>query len=157
MATAITSFWQGDDENELCPTLTFQQRIYGFGGCLVLGFLCAILAWIAVFQSNWVQFGIFITFSNVSAISGSLFLAGPKKQAKKMFEETRWIATAVYFTAMVATLVAAFAIKQGWLVIICCVFQYLAMIWYGLSYIPFARAAVKNCFKGAAASATSAA
>jgi len=152
MATIYTSFFQGEDENELCPTLTFQQRIWGFAASLSLGFVMAILAWIAVFNKNWVMFGIFITFSNVCAIGGSMFLAGPKKQAKKMFEETRWIATTVYLVAMVATLVAAFAIQQGWLVIICCIFQYLAMIWYGLSFIPYARTMVKNCFKGAASS-----
>ena len=157
MASVITSFWQGEDENELCPTMTFQQRIYGFGGTLGVGFICAILAWISVFNKNWPQFGIFITFSNVCAIGGSMFLAGPKKQAKRMFEETRWIATTVYFVAMVATLVAALVIHQGWLVIICCIFQYLAMIWYGLSYIPYARTLVKSCFKTAASSATSAA
>jgi uncharacterized membrane protein len=139
-----------DDEIlDMCPSLSFQQRIIGFFVCLLIGFLMAIFAWFAVFNKNYVQFGIFITLSNCTAISGSLFLAGPQKQAKKMFEETRWIATSVYLFSMIMTLVAAFAIKEGWVVIIFCLIQYCAMIWYGLSYIPYARTMVKNCASAA--------
>ena len=102
-----------------------------------------------MFDKNWTQFGIFITLANVTTLSGSCFLAGPMTQIKKMFAETRWIATSVYLVAMIMTIVAAVAIKSPPLVIVCCIFQYLAMIWYGLSYIPFARNAVKACVRGA--------
>lgn len=145
----VADLWKSDEQesHDICPSLTFQQRIIGFFSMLCLGFLFCILAWVAMFKYRWIQFSIFFTLSNGSAIGGSMFLAGPKKQAKKMFEETRWIATSVYLLSMVMTIVAAAALKSAPLVIICCIFQYLAMIWYGLSYIPFARSAVKNCCK----------
>ena len=144
----MDQIFKSEEKNELCPSLTFKQRIICFFSTLLLGVIFGILAWVAIFQHNYVQFGIFITLSNVAALGGSMFLAGPMKQAKKMFEETRWIATTVYLMAMVLTLVAAFAIKSPGLVIVCCIFQYLAMVWYGLSYIPYARTAVKNCVRG---------
>ena len=152
MDGGVTGMLGNVQENEsACPSLSFQQRIMGFIGCLVLGVLCGALSWIAFFNGNLLQFGVFITLSNISTVSGSLFLMGPKKQLKKMFEKTRIIATCVYLGAMLGTLVAAFAIKIAAIVIVFCCIQYLAMIWYGLSYIPFARAAVKNCFKSCVA------
>jgi flagellar biosynthesis protein FlhB len=140
--------FKSEEQNDLCPSLTFKQRIIAFFSTLCLGVLFGVLAWVAIFQKNYTQFGVFFTLSNVTAIGGSMFLAGPLKQFKKMFEETRWIATCVYLLMMIFTLVAAFAIKSPALVIICCLMQYLAMIWYGLSYIPYARTVVKNCVKG---------
>lgn len=139
----------GEEENhEFCPSLSLKQRVIGFACSLALGGIFAGISWIELFQNDYVAFGILITFSNVCAIGGSMFLAGPVKQVKKMFEETRWIATSVYLLMMIMTLVAAFAIKSPALVIVCCIFQYLAMIWYGLSYIPYARTVIKNCVKG---------
>lgn len=146
---AIKSLWEGEDENEMCPKLSFTHRIYGFLACLILGVLCGILGWISIFNKNYVQFGIFITFSNISALGGTFFLAGPMKQFNKMKDETRWIASLIYVVMLILTLVAAFAIKVAWLVILCCILQYFALVWYGLSYIPYARTVVKNCCKGA--------
>lgn len=136
-----------DDKNELCPTLTFQQRIYGFIGCLLLGFMLSILSWISAFKRNWEMFGLFFTMGNIVAMSSSLFFAGPVKQFKRMFEETRWIATSVYVVAMILTVVVAVYLKSAPLVLVMCLIQYLAMIWYGLSYIPYARTLLKTCFK----------
>ena len=138
-----------EEKNDLCPTLSYTHRIYGFAGCLVLGFVFAILSWIFIFKQQYVVFGILFTMSNFCAVGGSMFLCGPLKQVKRMFEDTRLIATIVYLASMVLTLVAAFAIKIPTLVIVCAIIQYLALIWYGLSYIPYARTAIKNCFKGA--------
>lgn len=145
----MDGLWKTDEQNELCPSLTFKQRIIGFFCTLCLGVLFGIIAWVTIIQKKYVEFGIFMTLSNITALGGSLFLAGPVKQVKKMFEETRWIATTVYLLMLIMTLVAAFAIKSPPLVIICCILQYLALIWYGLSYIPYARTVVKNCVKGA--------
>ena len=151
MPKSVSKVWSGaeDEKNELCPTLTFQQRIYCFIGCLIFGFFLSILSWFAVFERKWTRFGILMTCSNITAIGGSMFLAGPMKQVKKMFEETRFIATGVYIAAMVLTVVAAFVLKNGAVVIVCCIIQYLAMVWYGLSYIPYARTVVKSCIGGA--------
>ena len=141
----------GDKEpvNELCPSLTFKERIYGFAICMACGVFIGILSWMAIFHRKWTRYGVLMTISNIVAIGASMFLAGPHRQMKSMMEETRFIATCVYGVAMVCTLIAAFAVKSPALVIICSFIQYCAMIWYGLSYIPFARNIVKGCLKGA--------
>ena len=142
-----SGWFAGEDTNEMCPTMSFQQRVYGFVGCLILGAMLGTMSWVAAFRKEWVLFGVFITMSNLSAIGGSMFFAGPVKQFKQMFAETRWIATSVYLLAMVLTIVAA-SIHSPPFVICMCIIQYFAMLWYGLSYIPYARTLVKNCVKG---------
>lgn len=139
----------GTEKNELCPSLSWQNRLYGFVGCLGIGIFLSILSWITVFKGNFTLFGIIFTLANIVSLSASLFLAGPMTQVKRMLDEGRIIATGVYFTAMILTVIAAVVTKSGALVIICCIIQYLAMIWYGLSYIPFARSLVKKCIGGA--------
>ena len=61
-----------------------------------------------------------------------------------MFKKTRIIATLMYLGSMVGTLVVAFTMKdvpaQGALVLVC-----VAIVWYTLSYIPFARQWAKSC------------
>lgn len=152
MASVVQAALGFDEPNDLCPTLTFQHRLYGFGGCLILGVLFAFMSWIAFIKMNMVMFAMMVTMSNVTSVGGSFFLAGPLKQLQRMFEETRLIATVVYLTSMVLTILVAVTLKIAALVILCCIVQYGAMIWYGLSYIPFARNAVKGCIKGVASS-----
>eukprot|EP01065_Artemidia_motanka_P026042 TRINITY_DN30972_c0_g1_i1.p2 TRINITY_DN30972_c0_g1~~TRINITY_DN30972_c0_g1_i1.p2 ORF type:complete len:173 (+),score=65.89 TRINITY_DN30972_c0_g1_i1:113-631(+) len=143
----------GDDDDSMCPSLTWKQRAMGFGCCIAIGVLFSVISWFACVRRDWVQFGIFATLGNLTSLGGSAFLRGPLKQVKAMFEETRLEATIIFLVSMVYTLLAAFWIQQVFIVILMCIIQYLAFIWYGLSFIPFARAAVKKCFKGAASSA----
>jgi hypothetical protein len=138
-----------DESSSLCPTLTMFQRAVGFGIMLAISVVLGVVSWIAVFNQDWTLFGIMFTLSSLCAIGSSLFLAGPMAQIKKMFDESRWIATVIYLLSMVLTLVVALVVKSGPLVICCCIVQYLAALWYGLSYIPGARAAVKACCRGA--------
>jgi len=67
-----------------------------------------------------------------------------------MFAETRRVATAVYLTLIVVTLSVGVAYEGDGklaLVLICVFAQFLALCWYTLSYIPFARTMVLNCFQ----------
>jgi hypothetical protein len=148
MTSAITGWFTGEEPNELCPTLSFQSRVYGFATCCLLGAFMGVLSWSCILRREWTLFGIFITGSNLLNIGGSMFFAGPVKQFKNMFAETRWMATTVYVLAMVLTIVAA-ALHKPPFVIVMCVIQYFAMVWYGLSYIPYARTLVKNCISSA--------
>ena len=62
-----------------------------------------------------------------------------------MFAKTRIIATVLVFAFMVLTLIFGLALKKGGLALLFCILQFLAMTWYSISYIPFARDAVKKC------------
>lgn len=132
------------DDDNICPSLSFKQRMIGFAICLAFAVMMEILAIVTLFQQEYVTFGIVNTIANIFALSSTLFLSGPKKQVKKMFDETRRIATVVYLLTMVLTFVVALAIKIAWLVILMVIVQYLAMLWYSISYIPFARDAIKK-------------
>lgn len=148
-ASGVTGGGGGDDENEsLCPTLSFKQRVIGCACMMGVGMIFSIMSWVAVFLGDLVFFGVIFTLGNLCSVGGTLFLAGPKKQAKSMFTEARWIATTVYLVSMVLTILAAVLIESGVLVIICCLIQYAAMWWYFLSYVPFARDFVKSAVMG---------
>eukprot|EP01059_Diplonema_ambulator_P015657 TRINITY_DN26835_c0_g1_i1.p1 TRINITY_DN26835_c0_g1~~TRINITY_DN26835_c0_g1_i1.p1 ORF type:complete len:147 (+),score=23.45 TRINITY_DN26835_c0_g1_i1:87-527(+) len=137
----------GDDNESVCPSLSFKQRIIGFGCCVAFGFLMSIFSWLAMFNRDYVQFGIFASLANIISLAGSCFLMGPMKQIKKMFEDKRLEATVILLVSMVWTLIAAFWLESPFVVIIMCLTQYFALIWYGLSYVPFARDVVKKCVK----------
>ncbi|KAG9493644.1 hypothetical protein GDO78_001498, partial [Eleutherodactylus coqui] len=79
-------------------------------------------------------------------VSSTCFLMGPLKQLKKMFEPTRLIATIIMLLCLICTLCAAFWWHKKGLVLLFCILQFLAMTWYSISYIPFARDAVIKCF-----------
>ncbi|CCW61317.1 unnamed protein product [Phytomonas sp. EM1] len=132
------------ENHSVCPSLSFKTRIIGFIICLLTSIVLSIFGVVAIFVGDFVLFGIFYTLSNVCSIGGTLFLAGPMYQLKNMFNEYRWIASIVYLLSMLLTLIAALSTKSGFLVLFLCIIQYLAMWWYFLSYIPYARDAVRS-------------
>ncbi|GFO15332.1 vesicle transport protein [Plakobranchus ocellatus] len=146
----------GDDEEEDkgivtqisdATTLSWSTRIKGFLFCFILGAVLSILGSCLLFMRNGlVIFGVLYTLGNILSMASTCFLMGPVNQFKKMFAKTRVIATIMVLVMFVLTLVCAFAIKNAPLTIICCILQFLALTWYSLSYIPFARDAVMKCF-----------
>ncbi|CAL8359357.1 unnamed protein product [Boreogadus saida] len=128
-------------------TLNYSTRVKWFVICFAAGVLCSILGAALLFLPGGIKlFAVFYTIGNVAALSSTCFLMGPFKQLKRMFEPTRLIATIVMLLCLALTLCAAFWWKKNLLAIIFCIMQFLAMTWYGISYIPFARDAVMKCF-----------
>uniref|UniRef100_A0A1I8NP16 Vesicle transport protein n=1 Tax=Stomoxys calcitrans TaxID=35570 RepID=A0A1I8NP16_STOCA len=72
------------------------------------------------------------------------FLMGPVNQLKKMFSDTRLIATCIVIFSIIMTLIASIVLGKPGLTLIFIIIQSLAMTWYSLSYIPYARDAVKK-------------
>ncbi|KAK1169703.1 SFT2 domain containing 2a [Acipenser oxyrinchus oxyrinchus] len=143
-----------DDTNVLseavsdATTLGWGTRVKGFIACFAIGVLCSILGvcllWVP--RNGLVLFAVFYTLGNISAIGSTLFLMGPLNQMKKMVEPTRAIATAVMLVSLILTLCSAFWWKNKGLAVVFCIMQFFAFAWYSLSFIPFARDAVKSCF-----------
>uniref|UniRef100_A0A6B2LMW9 Vesicle transport protein n=1 Tax=Arcella intermedia TaxID=1963864 RepID=A0A6B2LMW9_9EUKA len=133
--------------DSLCTSLSYKKRIIGFVVCTVLGVLLSLGGTFFLFTSNFTGFGIMYSLGNIIAISATMFLMGPVKQIKEMFKKTRVIATVVFLVALVLTLVLAFTVHIPVLILVCVIIQALAFAWYGLSYIPFAREAVKKFAK----------
>ena len=73
-----------------------------------------------------------------------MFLMGPWKQLKKMFSEKRIISTVLVILFMLLTLLAALLWHKTMLAVIFCILQFLAFIWYSISYIPYAQDTVSK-------------
>uniref|UniRef100_A0A1A9V459 Vesicle transport protein n=1 Tax=Glossina austeni TaxID=7395 RepID=A0A1A9V459_GLOAU len=126
-------------------TLSWSTRIKGFCICFVVGIVFSFLGALALFlHSGIVVFGVFYTLGNIISMASTCFLMGPFNQIKKMFSNTRLIATCLVIFSLVMTLVAAIVLKKPGATLIFIIIQSLAMTWYSLSYIPYARDAVKK-------------
>lgn len=91
-------------------------------------------------------FCIMTSISAILSLSSTCCLMGPIGQIKKMFDKSRWIASSMYILFIFLTLLSGLVLKNSLLAIICTAGQYIAMAWYSLSYIPYAREAVSKIF-----------
>jgi len=131
-------------------TLSWGTRVKGFAACFIIGILLSVLGSICLFfgPKGLISFSIFYTLGNVVALCSTCFLMGPINQCKKMFSSTRVVATVLMVICLVLTMLSAFLWKKSGLALIFCVLQFLAMTWYSLSYIPYARNLVKTTVSG---------
>ncbi|OPJ72821.1 vesicle transport protein SFT2A [Patagioenas fasciata monilis] len=144
---------QDDEEQGLtaqvldASTLSFGTRVRWFAICFVAGIVCSVLGTALLWLPKGVKlFAVFYTLGNIAALASTCFLMGPVKQLKAMFEPKRLIATVVMLLCLILTLCAVFWWNKKGLAVLFCILQFLAMTWYSLSYIPFARDAVIKCF-----------
>uniref|UniRef100_A0A4X1V598 Vesicle transport protein n=1 Tax=Sus scrofa TaxID=9823 RepID=A0A4X1V598_PIG len=134
-------------------SLSSGTRIKGFIACFAAGILCSLLGtfllWVP--QKGLYLFAVFYTFGNIASIGSTVFLMGPMKQLKRMFEPTRLIATILVLLCFALTLCFAFLRHKG-LALIFCILQSLALtcLWgddLSLNFVFFLpRDAVKKCF-----------
>lgn len=96
------------------------------------------------FLLNLRQFAKFYTLGTLSIISSMLFLVGPARLFKSMFDSSRLVASIAYVGSMVLTLYAAIVIQSWILAFICVVFQICASLWYGSSFVPFAQTLLRS-------------
>lgn len=122
------------------------QRLYGFCICFAIGFVLSVMSTFfipGIIRGDPGPFATTYTLGNLCAIGSSAFLMGPMRQLKSMMKETRIFAALIYVGSMALTLYFAFGLKSAGAVIVGIIVQFLAGIWYCLSYIPGARACVK--------------
>jgi len=130
-------------------TLSWGTRVKGFVASFLIGVILAVLGGITLALGGSIKtFGVLYTFGNITAIASTCFLMGPWAQLQKMFAPTRLIASIVMIVSLALTLCAAFWWKTTLLALVFVVVQFLAMTWYCISYIPYARDAVSKCFNG---------
>lgn len=108
-----------DEANQLC-TLSWKHRLYGFAICLGIGGFFSVLSiiFVGAILSNPGAFAVPYTLGNICAIGSTMFLIGPWRQLKNMFNPTRLIATLIYLGAMALTLWAAFGLQSRGLVLL---------------------------------------
>jgi len=141
------SFSFMDDFNRSC-TLSTKQRFNGFVICFVAGLTCTLLSMLVFF--NPVKFGITFTFGNLLSLGSTAFLIGPKRQVTMMLDPVRIYATAIYLASIIIALFCALYVHNKLLTLLAIILEFGALIWYSLSYIPFARSMVSkvmvSCF-----------
>ncbi|KAG0246526.1 Got1/Sft2-like family-domain-containing protein [Mortierella sp. GBAus27b] len=138
-----------DDSNPVsCLQLDRTQRLYGFGICFVVGFLISILSTLSLGTGQVALFAVFFSLGNIISLLSTSFLIGPGKQIKTMFAPVRMVASIVFLSMIVVTLVVAFTLKSFLLCLILCIIQFLALFWYSASYIPYGRAAIRKVVGG---------
>ncbi|KAG2149358.1 SFT2-domain-containing protein [Suillus clintonianus] len=136
-----TQFFEGDSAFKFLG-LTRTQRLYGFVGCLIIGFALSILGSILLFLGQLGSFAVLYTIGIMVSLVGTGFVIGFASQFKLMFKPVRIIATVVFLGSVGLVFVGAFVLKNEVLCIIFVIIEYLAYTWYNLSYIPYARSAV---------------
>jgi len=140
-----TQFFEGDSAFKFLG-LSRTQRLYGFGGCLALGFVLSILGSILLFVGQLGSFAVLYAIGTVISLVGTGFLLGFMKQFKMMFKPVRVVATIVFLASIVVVFIMAFVVDSDVLTIIFVIVEYIAYAWYTLSYIPYARSAVLKVF-----------
>jgi len=136
-----TQFFEGDSAFKFLG-LTRTQRLYGFVGCLVIGFILSILGSALLFLGQLGSFAVLYGMGTLISLAGTGFLIGFASQIKMMFKPVRIVATVVFLASIALVFVGAFVIKNDTICIIFVIIEYLAYTWYTLSYIPYARTAI---------------
>lgn len=136
--------WQKELEDS-CK-LSYRNRAIGFGLCLAVGVVLDIIAIISITTiiTNPGRFAALYSFGNILTIISTCFVVGFCSQMKNMFKQKRIIATILYLGSIILTLIVAYELNNILLVILCLIFQFLCLVWYILSYIPYARFCVRN-------------
>ncbi|XP_059656244.1 uncharacterized protein LOC132303138 isoform X4 [Cornus florida] len=93
---------------------------------------------------NPIKFGITFTFGNLLSLGSTAFLIGPKRQVTMMLDPVRIYATAMYLASLIVALFCALYVHNKLLTLLAILLEFGALIWYSLSYIPFARSMVSK-------------
>lgn len=129
------------DQEALCSVSPL-QRVYGFAACLLAGFICMFLSMIVFIKP--IKFALLFTLGNMLAIGSTTFLIGPMQQLSMMMDPVRAYATSMYVGCVVLALICALWIHSKILTLLAIICEICALVWYSLSYIPFARRMVSN-------------
>ena len=134
----------------MCPDLDLKTRIIGFIISFVIGIFMMIssisqLFTLALGGQRW--FAVWYTCGNCVCLSSTFFLMGPKKQCELMMKPARKLTSMVLFGSMLACLFMAFAGISKIIIMIAIIIQFLALLWYVLSYIPGAQNLCSSCIK----------
>ncbi|KAG8381155.1 hypothetical protein BUALT_Bualt06G0093000 [Buddleja alternifolia] len=129
-------------ETEGLCSLSPTQRLYAFAACLLAGLVCMFLSLIVFVKP--IKFALLFTFGNMLAVGSTAFIIGAEQQLRMMLDPVRLYATVIYFGCVIVALVCALLIHSKILTVIAIICEICALIWYSLSYIPFARRMVSE-------------
>eukprot|EP00697_Spironema_sp_BW2_P006791 gnl/Spiro4/20923_TR10188_c0_g1_i1.p3 gnl/Spiro4/20923_TR10188_c0_g1~~gnl/Spiro4/20923_TR10188_c0_g1_i1.p3 ORF type:complete len:114 (+),score=6.52 gnl/Spiro4/20923_TR10188_c0_g1_i1:255-596(+) len=93
------------------------------------------------------KFAMLFTLGSLLTLGSTGFIVGPSTQLRSMFDSGRAHVSVVYLVTMVLTLVVCFT-NHSTIVVICLIIvQCVALLWYGLTYIPFGTTMAGSCVR----------
>ncbi|DAZ94968.1 TPA: hypothetical protein N0F65_000063 [Lagenidium giganteum] len=143
----------GNDLAQSCPSLTYQERVIGCVTCFVLGFLLSLgstFRLAKLVHGHPAPFAITYTIGNLLSLGCTMFFVGPCKQVQTMFHSKRRISAIIYLLFIIVTLILCFSPNFPYrvaLVMLSVTCQFVALIWYTLSYVPYGRRIALGCCK----------
>lgn len=133
--------------------LGWKKRLIGFSICVGLAALFAILG-CAIAYVSVATFAVLFSVATICGVASTFFIVGPINQVLSLFDRGKMVTTIIRIVAIVVLLfcvVMAFLLvflwKQGGVAILFCIFQFLAIAAYGLTFLPFAETMIKGCFR----------
>lgn len=136
-----------------CPSLSYHERLIGCVTCFLMGFILSLgstFRLAKLLHGNPAPFAIAYTLGNLLSIGCTTFFVGPSKQVQTMFHSKRRASALVYVSLLFGTLFLCFVHRVHHrlvLVSISLLVQFLALVWYTLSYVPYGRTIAKHSCK----------
>ncbi|KAG5508367.1 hypothetical protein JIQ42_08292 [Leishmania sp. Namibia] len=121
--------------------LTYTQRITGFFMMMGMGILFVLLGIMMWMRPMKLSF--FVTCGNIFCMCSTMFLAGCAQQLRTMFEANRFEAACLYFVSVFLTLLSALWLQSRLLSVLFASMQLACIMWYALSFLPYARQTLK--------------
>lgn len=145
--TISGGFFDSEEDDDFastcCPSMGFKQRIIGCIVCVCLGQLFQFLSLGAatrILIGRPGKFAFLWSLGNFMMMLGSFFLSGPKRQCNKIRSKDRLLTFSVFLSTMLLTMFVVFSGPfwfQSLLILALVVVQWLAQVWYILSYVPY--------------------
>ena len=132
------------------PSLALRERLLGCGTLMLCGYLLSFGSFMRMkdlMMGNPIPLVVNVTVGNIIALCGTCFLSGPQSQAQRMFHKSRKLASVFYLGSLAVTIILLLLphfLFRGLLLLLLMIGQYVAITWYCLSYIPFARKFISN-------------
>jgi hypothetical protein len=136
---------------DFLPSLSLRERLLGCGTCMIIGYILSFGSFMRMkdlLVGNPVPLVVHVTVGNIIALCGTCFMTGPQSQLHRMFHKSRKVASIFYLGSLAATLFLLLLphfLFRGLILFCLMIGQYIAITWYCLSYIPFARQFVSQC------------
>lgn len=133
-----------------CEPLNNTERILGWLTCLLGGLILSGLSMgsfndMLTGKNN--KFALTYTIGNIIGLAGTSFLVGPLQQLRNMADKSRLVTSCIFIGSLIATLLSSVYIKVGFVIVFFVCVQWLAYMWYSLSYIPYGQQTILWIFR----------
>ncbi|CEG47986.1 membrane protein involved in er to golgi [Plasmopara halstedii] len=131
-----------DDIGDELDQLTLNQRALGAVGCYVLsGFFVFVATLMLLTGVHHVRsYALFYSLSNIATFCSLIFIMGQDRLTKRMLSRKRSLSGRAWLASLALTLIVAMFWPRHWFsVLVLLLLQFVSMVWYSVSYIPFGR------------------